>query len=123
MLLDGYREEIRTMALESITDLNRTSSEIIMICGLYCDRWQDLLHDLDPGSKAALEKIKSAGKTPTTVASTNLDELITYLHSRKIEITPPIPNTEEDNVWVLILIEDGYVWLELDPRIERKAET
>lgn len=116
-IVSGFNMELQELARAAITDIGRTSSEIILICGVYCRPWQKLLQSLHPDSADNLEKIKRRRQTPTVIASANVDDFWLLLSELGHDIPAPLPNTNEDAIWLLVLNGEGYTWLDFPLKI------
>lgn len=116
-LASGLNLELQELARAAITDIRRTSSEIILICGVYCEPWQKLLEGLHPDSSENFKKIKRTKKTPAVMASASMENFIQLLSELKYDIPAPLPICTEDAVWLLVLNKDGHTWLDFPLKI------
>ena len=107
------KDRLQLDAWCAIIDIKRTSSEIIMICASYCERWQAVILELYPQAPEVAKQLQTKGREPTFVASCNHYVLGPYLQQPRINIIIPTSSPDADNVWVLVLHEHGHNWLQL----------
>jgi hypothetical protein len=112
-LLYNNSEEVRSIAWSTADRMPGGRTENMLIVSICDEPWEEFIYGMYPEARAQASAVRQSGQSPVSICSVSISSFAEYLKDWTVDIPMPEAPLEEEMIWVLVLHELGFVWVQV----------